>query len=48
LQRLPYRIIIKELEVPAYRRIGIAMKNQKNASLAVKRFLDYLPDRNKL
>jgi len=48
LQRLPYRIIIKKLEVPAYRRIGIAMKNQKNASLAVKRFLDYLPDRNKL
>lgn len=48
LQRLPYRIIIKELEVPAYRRIGIAMKNQKTASLAVKRFLDYLPDRNKL
>jgi len=48
LQRLPYRIIIKELEVPAYRRIGLAMKNQKTASLAVKRFLDYLPDRNKL
>ncbi|WP_201780235.1 LysR family transcriptional regulator [Acetobacterium bakii] len=46
LQRLPYQIIIKELEIPAYRRIGLAMKDRKSASLAVKRFIDYLPYRN--
>lgn len=42
LKRVPYRIIIKELDVPAYRKIGIALRNKKTASLAVKRFLDYL------
>lgn len=46
LQRIPYRIVAKELEVPAYRQIGIAMKNKKTASLAVKRYLDYLHYRN--
>ena len=25
LQRIPYRIVIKKLEMPAYRKIGIAM-----------------------
>lgn len=43
LQRIPYHIITKELEVPAYRSIGIAMRNQKLLSLAVRRFLEYLP-----
>ncbi|MCM1288186.1 MAG: LysR family transcriptional regulator [Clostridium sp.] len=42
LQRVPYKIITKELEVPAYRNIGIAMRNTKTTSLAVKKFLDYL------
>lgn len=42
LQRIPYRIISKELEVPAYRNIGIAMREQKLLSLAVRRFLEYL------
>ncbi len=42
LQRIPYRIITKELEVPAFRNIGIALKEQKSLSLAVKRFLEYL------
>ena len=32
----------KELDIPAYRRIGIALRNRKTASLAGKRFLDYL------
>lgn len=45
LQRIPYHIIAKELEVPAYRSIGIAMRNQKSLSLAVRRFLEYLPYR---
>jgi len=47
LQRIPYQIIAKELEVPAFRKIGIAMREQKSLSLAVKRFLDYLPARKR-
>lgn len=42
LKRVPYKIIAKELDVPAYRNIGLAVRNKKTASLAVKRFLDYL------
>ncbi len=42
LKRVPYRIVAKELEVPAYRKIGIALRSKKTASLAVKRFLEYL------
>ena len=47
LQRIPYQVVVKELEVPAFRKIGIAMRDQKTLSLAVKRFLDYLPDRKR-
>lgn len=42
LKRVPYRIVAKELDVPAYRKIGIALRSKKTASLAVKRFLKYL------
>ncbi|MBS7008345.1 LysR family transcriptional regulator [Anaerostipes sp.] len=42
LQRIPYRIAAKELEQPAYRSIGLAFRDRKGMSLAVKRFLDYL------
>ena len=42
LKRIPYKIIAKELNVPAYRNIGLALRNKNTASLAVKRFLDYL------
>jgi len=42
LERIPYRIVVKELEIPAYRKIGLAMKDKESAPLAVKRFLDYL------
>lgn len=42
LKRVPYRIVAKELDVPAYRKIGIALRSKKAASLAVKRFLEYL------
>jgi DNA-binding transcriptional LysR family regulator len=47
LQRIPYQVIAKEVEVPAFRKIGIAMREQKSLSLAVKRFLEYLPDRKR-
>lgn len=42
LKRTPYRIVMKELEVPAYRNIGLAVRNKKTMSLAVKKFLEYL------
>ena len=42
LKRVPYKIIAKELDIPAYRNIGLALRNKKTASLAVKRFIDYL------
>lgn len=42
LKRVPYRIVAKELDVPAYRKIGIALRSKRSASLAVKRFLEYL------
>lgn len=42
LKRVPYRIMAKELDVPAYRQIGLALRSKKTASLAVMRFLEYL------
>ena len=42
LKRTPYRIIAKELDVPAHRNIGLALRDSKTAPLAVKRFMDYL------
>ncbi|GLB61688.1 hypothetical protein NCCP133_38170 [Cytobacillus sp. NCCP-133] len=42
LQRIPHNIIAKELEIPAFRNIGIATREQKSLSLASKRFLKYL------
>jgi DNA-binding transcriptional LysR family regulator len=46
LRRVPYRIVAKELDVLAYRSIGLALRDKKTASLAVRRFLEYLPCRN--
>lgn len=45
LKRVPYRVIAKELDVPAYRDIGFVLRSEKNASLAVKRFMQYLKQR---
>ena len=42
LKRVPYKIVAKEMDIPAYRRIGVVLRSRKTASLAVKRFLDYL------
>lgn len=46
LKRVPYRIVAKELDVPAYRNIGFAVREKKTASLAVTRFMEYLRCRN--
>ena len=42
LRRVPYNIVMKELEEPAYRDIALALRDKKSASLAVKKFLEYL------
>ena len=46
LRRVPYRIVAKELDVPAYRTIALSMRDKKSASLAVSRFVEYLGYRN--
>jgi len=42
LKRIPYRVEVRELDVPAYRDIALVLRSQKTAPLAVKRFLEYL------
>ena len=46
LNHTSFNIVVKELEIPAYRRIGLVLRSQKAASLAVKRFIEYLPYRH--
>ena len=46
LRRVPYRILKRELEVPDFRDIGLALRVREAAPLSVKRFLDYLSFRN--
>lgn len=46
LKRIPYRIVAKELDVPAYRDIALALRERKTASLASKKFLEYLEHRD--
>ncbi|MBQ9989576.1 MAG: hypothetical protein IJP31_01325 [Lachnospiraceae bacterium] len=48
LKRIPYRILAKPLDVPAYQQIGFVVKTKDSASLAVKKFMEYLPHRNDL
>ncbi|MCI5641346.1 MAG: LysR family transcriptional regulator [Lachnospiraceae bacterium] len=46
LKRVPYRVVIKELDVAAYRTIAFCLRDEKTASLAMKRFMDYLAYRD--
>mgnify|MGYP001362367628 CR=1 FL=1 len=46
LRRIPYRVVAKELDVPAARTIGLALRDRRTAPPAVRRFLDYLPCRD--
>ena len=46
LRRIPYHVVVKPFDYPAYRMIGLAMKNRKTASAAVKRFIEYLDYRD--
>ena len=42
LKRVPYQLEIRPLAVPYYRNIGIAVKDPKKPSPAVKKFFEYL------
>lgn len=42
LQRIPYKVLTKELEQPAFRRIGIATRRGHSITFAAKRFLEYV------
>ena len=42
LKRTPYKIVAKELDVPAYRETALALRDESTASLAVKKFIGYL------
>jgi DNA-binding transcriptional LysR family regulator len=46
LQRISYNIVTKELEVPAFRKIGLAYREKQFLSLAGKKFLEYLDYRH--
>ena len=45
LQRIPYHVEIRPLQNPYYRAIGLAIKNPKQLTPAVKKFIEYLPFR---
>lgn len=44
LKRIPYHILTKPLDVPAFREIGLAFRNRNSLSLAAERFVDYISD----
>lgn len=46
LRRIPYKVVIKSMEAPVYRRIGLAVRDWKTAPQAVRRFRDYIKYRN--
>lgn len=46
LRRTPYHVVTKTLTPASYRNIGVAVRDKKTASLAVRRFLEYLEYRN--
>ena len=46
LRRIPYRIVLRSLEQPAFRQIGLAMRRGEELSPAAKKFLTYLAFRD--
>ena len=47
LQRIPYEVEVRPLTTSYYREIGLAMKDPARLSPAAKKFLEYLPLREK-
>lgn len=46
LKRVPYNIVSKKLDIDVHRNIGFVLRDMKTASLAVKRFMEYLTYRD--
>lgn len=46
LRRIPYRIALRRLDVPAYRQLGFAVRSKKTAPPVVKRFMNYVSYRD--
>lgn len=46
LKRVPYDIVAKDLDVPAYRQISFVFRHEKRDSMAIRRFIEYLKYRN--
>ena len=42
LKRIPYKLVLRELDVPAVRNIGWAVRSRKTMFLAVQKFTQYL------
>lgn len=40
LKRIPYKVVVKELDVPAAREIGLVVRSMRNRSLAVRKFME--------
>lgn len=47
MKRASYNIVVKELEKPMYREIGMAFRDKKNTTKAVDKFLSYIRKENK-
>lgn len=45
LQNTTYHVSAKSLEPPVYQKLGLALRDRKTASAAVRKFLEYLPYR---
>ena len=45
MRRCPYNIVAKSLEEPVYRDIVLAFRGSERSSLALQRFIEYLPRR---
>lgn len=48
LRRIPYKVAIRPLSVPAFRQIGLIMNEAGHASVALRCFLEYLDLRNEV
>lgn len=48
LRRVSFRVVAKELDVPAFRSIGLAVRSMRDRPLVVRKFMEYLPYRNAL
>ncbi len=45
MRRCPYDVVAKSLDEPVYRDIVLAFKGKDRSSLALQRFIEYLPRR---